>query len=175
MATAGFHLPFSLSSPAPNRPHQTPWLLWNGKLVVVLRQVALGGVGRCTVAEGVSVFCAAMFHSARSGLLSPDPMRRSGARGPPACRWRRCSLGFTDTDDLHVVGWNSCEKTESAVSGELLVDLPHPLDVQTAGLGVVHHGFGVIHADHTFGGALHLLRCVPGVIDELGWKISEYR
>lgn len=65
--------------------------------------------------------------------------------------------------------------TESAVSGQLLVDLPHPLDVQATGLRVVHHRFGVVHADHAFGRELHVVRRIPGVIDKLGWKISEDR
>lgn len=65
--------------------------------------------------------------------------------------------------------------TESAVSGQLLVDLPHPLDVQATGLRMVHHRFGIVHSDHAFGGELHIFRRVPGVVDKLGWKISEDR
>ncbi|TNN46198.1 putative protein C12orf56 [Liparis tanakae] len=56
----------------------------------------------------------------------------------------------------------------SSVAGELLVDLLHPLDVEATGLGVVHHGFGVVHADHAFGRLLHAVRSVPGVVDVLG-------
>jgi hypothetical protein len=44
--------------------------------------------------------------------------------------------------------------TEASVMGQLLVDLLHPLYVQPAGLGVVDHGFGVVHAHHAVGGLL---------------------
>lgn len=35
--------------------------------------------------------------------------------------------------------------------GELLVNLFHPLDVESAALSVVDHWFGVIHSYHTVG------------------------
>lgn len=127
-------------------------------------------------------------------------LRRHNAPGPPASR-RRHASSFARAGLLRVIGRHGGEETlhtheetqsdvetqnvaalrfkdaltESSVSGELLVDLSHPLDVQSTGLGVVHHGFGIIHPDHAAGGALHVLRSVPGVIDELGWKISEDR
>ena len=63
--------------------------------------------------------------------------------------------------------------TEASVTGELLVDLFHSLDVEAAGLCVVHHGFGVMHPDYTFGCFLHALWGVPGIINILGWKPSE--
>ena len=64
--------------------------------------------------------------------------------------------------------------TQASVAGQLLVDLFHPLYVEAAGLGMVHHGLGVVHPDHTLGHFLHTLRCVPRVVDVLGWESSEY-
>ena len=64
--------------------------------------------------------------------------------------------------------------TQTAVAGELLVDLRHPLDVEAANLGVVHHGLGVMHADHALGCLLHALGRVPGVEDVLGWEGLQY-
>lgn len=66
-----------------------------------------------------------------------------------------------------------CVLTEASVTGELLVDLFHSLDVEAAGLRVVHHGLGVMHSNNTFGCLLHALRSVPGIINILGWEPSE--
>lgn len=63
--------------------------------------------------------------------------------------------------------------TEASVAGELLVDLLHPLDVEAAGLGVVHHGFGVVDTDHAFGRLLHALGSVPGVVNVFGWETPQ--
>lgn len=63
--------------------------------------------------------------------------------------------------------------TEASVAGELLVDLLHALDVEAAGLGVVHHGLRVMHADDALGRLLHALRGVPGVVDVLGGVSSQ--
>lgn len=63
--------------------------------------------------------------------------------------------------------------TKSSVTGELLVDLLHSLDVDAAGLSVVHHGLGVMHADDAFGSLLHSLRSVPGIVDVLRWESSQ--
>lgn len=63
--------------------------------------------------------------------------------------------------------------TEASVAGELLVDLLHALDVEAAGLSVVHHGLGVVHADDTLGRLLHTLRCIPGVVDVLGGEAAQ--
>lgn len=63
--------------------------------------------------------------------------------------------------------------TEASVTGELLVDLFHSLNVEAAGLCMVHHGFGVMHSNNTFGCLLHVLWSVPGIINILGWKPSQ--
>lgn len=146
------------------------------KLVDVACQITLSDVGRRTVAECVSV--SPVFHTAGSRglasvtLLSSDPVRRHAPLG----RGRRHdSSAFIHVRLLHVIGRHGGKETESSVSGELLVDLSHPLNVQSTGLRVVHHGFGIIHPDHAPGGDLHVFRRVPGIVDELGWKISEGR
>lgn len=69
------------------------------------------------------------------------------------------------------VGWRPL--TKASVAGELLVDLLHALDVEAAGLGVVHHGLGVVHAHNALGRLLHALRCVPGVVDVLSWEAAQ--
>ena len=63
--------------------------------------------------------------------------------------------------------------TESPVTGELLVDLFHALDVDAAGLCVVHHGLWIMLADNTFSCLLHGLWSVPGIINMPGWKSSQ--
>lgn len=63
--------------------------------------------------------------------------------------------------------------TEASVAGQLLVDLLHALDVEAAGLGVVHHGLWVMHANDALGCLLHALRGVPGVVDVLGGVSSQ--
>lgn len=63
--------------------------------------------------------------------------------------------------------------TKASVAGELLVDLLHALDVEAAGLGVVHHGLGVVHADDALGRFLHALWCVPGVVDILRGEAAQ--
>lgn len=62
-------------------------------------------------------------------------------------------------------GASSCTLTEPSVVGQLLVDLLHPLDVESAALGVVDHGFGVIHPHHAVGCLLDRLRSVPRLVD----------
>ena len=63
--------------------------------------------------------------------------------------------------------------TEAPVTGELLVDLFHALDVEAAGFCVVHHGLRVVDSNNTLGCLLYRLRSVPGIIDVLGWKPSQ--
>ena len=63
--------------------------------------------------------------------------------------------------------------TQASVAGELLVDLLHAFDVESAGLGVVDHGLGVVNPDDALGRLLHSLWGVPGVVDVLGWKPSQ--
>lgn len=65
--------------------------------------------------------------------------------------------------------------TKSPVSAKLLVDLLHPLNVESASLCVVHHGLWVVDSDYALGGRLHRLWSVPWVIDELGRETSEDR
>lgn len=62
--------------------------------------------------------------------------------------------------------------TQPPVAGELLVDLLHPLDVEAAGFGVVHHGLGVVDTDNALGRGLHRLGRVPGVVDVFGGETS---
>lgn len=63
--------------------------------------------------------------------------------------------------------------TEASVTGELLVDLFHSLNVETAGLCMVHHWLGVMQSNNAFGRLLHILWSVPGIINILGWKASQ--
>lgn len=63
--------------------------------------------------------------------------------------------------------------TQASVAGQLLVDLLHTLDVEATGLGVVHHGLGVVHADDALGRLLHALWGVPGIVDVLGREASK--
>lgn len=65
--------------------------------------------------------------------------------------------------------------TESSVSAQLLVDLLHPLDVEPAGLRMVHHGFWVMDSYDALGCSLHGFGGVPRVVDKLGGKTSEDR
>ena len=55
--------------------------------------------------------------------------------------------------------------TESSVVGQLLVDLLHPLYVEPAALGMVHHRHGVVHPHHAPRCLLHRLRGVPGLVN----------
>lgn len=72
-------------------------------------------------------------------------------------------------------GFVSGPLTQSPVAAKLLVDLLHSLDVEPAGLRVVHHGLRVMDADYTLGGRLHGLRGVPWVVDILSGETSEDR
>lgn len=63
--------------------------------------------------------------------------------------------------------------TQASVTGQLLVDLFHPLNVEAAGLCVVHHGLGVMHSNYTFGCLLYAVRGIPGIINILGWEPSQ--
>lgn len=65
--------------------------------------------------------------------------------------------------------------TQSTVTGQLLVDLFHTLYVETAGLGMVHHGLGVVHTDYTFGQLLDAFWSIPGIIDVFGRKSPQDR
>lgn len=95
---------------------------------------------------------------------SPEDRAKPGIRAfPPLTR---------STLELLRVGFRRL-LTEASVAGELLVDLLHPLDVEAAGLGVVHHGFGVVNSDHAFGCLLHALRSVPGVVNVFGWETPQ--
>lgn len=49
--------------------------------------------------------------------------------------------------------------------GELLINLFHPLNVESAALCMVDHRFGVIHSYHTVGCLLERLRCIPRLVD----------
>lgn len=60
--------------------------------------------------------------------------------------------------------------TEAPVAGQLLVDLLHSFDVETAGLCMVHHRLWVMHSNNTLGCLLHNLGSIPGIINILGWK-----
>lgn len=63
--------------------------------------------------------------------------------------------------------------TESSVVGQLLVNLLHPLDVQSAALGVVYHGLGVIHPHHAVGRLLDRLRGIPGLVEVPVWVVLQ--
>lgn len=64
--------------------------------------------------------------------------------------------------------------TQSPVAGKLLVDLLHPLYVDAAGLGMVHHGLGVVDSNDTLGHLLHFLWGGPRIIDVFSWKTPQY-
>lgn len=85
----------------------------------------------------------------------------------PVYSWRQTSSLCSGTHVLDFL------LTEASVAGELLVDLLHALYVEAAGLGVVHHGLGVVHADDALGRLLHALRRVPGVVDVLGGEAAQ--
>lgn len=57
--------------------------------------------------------------------------------------------------------------------GELLVNLFHSLDVESAALSVVYHRLGVIHSHHTVGCLLNQLRSVPWLIDVSVWVVLQ--
>lgn len=63
--------------------------------------------------------------------------------------------------------------TKASVAGQLLVDLLHALDVEATGLGMVHHGLGVVHTNNALGRLLHALWRVPWVIDVFGGEASQ--
>lgn len=65
-------------------------------------------------------------------------------------------------------------RTCSFVAGELLVDLPHPLQVEAADLGMVDDGLGVVHSYDAFGLLLGFHRRVPRIVDILGWEVLQY-
>lgn len=84
------------------------------------------------------------------------------------------AMFHNNTKDVCEKGRRRCwVLTEASVTGELLVDLFHPLNVEAAGLCVVHHGLGVMHSNNAFGCFLHALRSVPGIVNILGWEPSQ--
>lgn len=59
--------------------------------------------------------------------------------------------------------------------GELLVNLFHSLNVESAALCMVDHRFGVIHSHHTIGCLLDRLWGVPWLIDVPVWVVLQNR
>lgn len=76
---------------------------------------------------------------------------------------------------LALTRWHRRKQADSPEAGQLLVDLPHPLNVEAAGLGMVHHGLGVVHTHNAARHPLHLLGGVPRVVDVLGWEVFQDR
>lgn len=82
---------------------------------------------------------------------------------------RNCSITV-----IACVGRNSCKKPETLVTGQLLLDLFHSLYVDSAGLRMIDHGFGVVHSNYTLGDFLNTFWCIPRVKDEFGRKAPQY-
>lgn len=59
--------------------------------------------------------------------------------------------------------------------GELLVNLFHSLNVESAALRMVDHRFGVIHSHHTISCLLDRLWGVPWLIDVPVWVVLQNR
>lgn len=56
---------------------------------------------------------------------------------------------------------------------ELLVNLLHAFDVEPAALGVVDHGFGVIHTHDAVGRLLDRFRSVPRLVNVAVGKVFQ--
>lgn len=108
------------------------------------------------------------------GLLAlrPEDLRRANTPAGFSATPERINRSYTLrgdgaswSDPEGRLGQSPCTLTESSVVGQLLVNLFHPLDVESAALGVVDHGFGVVHPHHTVGCLLDRLRSVPRLVD----------
>lgn len=64
--------------------------------------------------------------------------------------------------------------TQSSVSWELLVDLFHPLNIQTACLCMIYHWFGIINPYNAFCSLLDTLWGIPRIIDVFCRETSKY-
>ncbi len=81
-----------------------------------------------------------------------------------------CRATYSESDVWVIFFFLSFCLTQATVAGQLLVDLFHALYVEAACLGMMHHGFGVVYTNYTFGCFLDAFRSIPGFVDILGWE-----